>query len=92
MNILLWISGILGFSANIPYIRGIVTSRKTDTPMKPIRISWFVWLILDALVVMNSLDNGMTYLEIALPIGYLIGDLMVVLFAIRYSLRNVDRY
>jgi hypothetical protein len=85
MEKLLWISGILGFVANIPYIRGIVTSRKTDNPMKPIRISWFIWLLLDALVVMNSLDMEKSYLEIALPLGYMCGALMVVLFAIPYG-------
>ncbi len=85
MEKLLWISGILGFVANLPYIRSIITSRNTDNPMKPIRISWFIWLLLDALVVMNSLDIEKSYLEIALPLGYMCGALMVVLFAIPYG-------
>ncbi len=81
----LWISGLLGFTANLPYIYIIWKTRNSPDSVKPIRISWIMWLILDCLVLTNSWDANNSALATALPIGYTAGAFLVNLFAIPYG-------
>ncbi len=85
MKTLLIISGILGAIANIPYIISILKSRNTLNPMKPQRVSWFLWALLDVLILATSLAKGDTLYEVALPLGYTIGAVAVAILAIPYG-------
>jgi len=84
-EILLIFSGISGAAANIPYIIAILKSQNTDNPMKPQRVSWFLWALLDVLILTTSLINGATLYEVALPLGYTIGAVAVAILAIPYG-------
>lgn len=85
MDILLLISGLLGFWANIPYIREVIKSQNTPEPMKPSRVSWIIWAVLDILIVATSIANDKGLLEIALPIGYMMGASFVALLSLKYG-------
>lgn len=85
MDILLWLSGILGFLANIPYIIDIIRTRNTTKPMKPSRVSWIIWAVLDILIVATSTANGKTPIEIALPLGYASGASFVAFLSLFYG-------
>jgi len=85
MKTVLIISGILGALANIPYIIAILRTRNTSNPMKPQRVSWFLWALLDVLILLTSLTNGATLYEVALPLGYTIGAVVIALLAISYG-------
>lgn len=85
MKTILLISGLLGFVANIPYIASILKTRNDAKPMKPSRVSWFIWALLDVMIVATSLNNGKTLIEIALPLGYAFGASVVAVLSIPYG-------
>lgn len=85
MKIVLLISGLLGFLANIPYALAILRTRSSDEPMRPSRVSWFTWAVLDILIVASSIANGATLVEIALPLGYLFGAVCIAILSIFYG-------
>lgn len=85
IDILLWLSGILGFLANIPYIIDIIKTQNTPEPMKPSRVSWIIWAVLDILIVATSTANGKSPLEIALPLGYAAGASFVAILSLKYG-------
>jgi len=85
MNTILWISGILGFLANIPYIVSIIIKRNSENPMKPSRVSWIIWAILDIMIISTSITNGKDWIEIALPLGYALGATVVAILSLFYG-------
>lgn len=84
-NLLMNPQFLLGFSANFFYIYAIWKSRKNQEPMKPVRISWFIFFMLDLLIMTNEILNGKTISELGLHIGYLLGAFLVFLVSIPYG-------
>jgi len=85
MNIILWISGILGFLANIPYIVSVIRKRNSENPMRPSRVSWIIWAVLDIMIISTSIANGKELVEIALPLGYALGASFVAILSLFYG-------
>ncbi|MGB0925383.1 MAG: hypothetical protein ACPGTS_01600 [Minisyncoccia bacterium] len=76
---------LLGFTAHIFYFYAIWKSRNSIEPMKPVRVSWFIFFILNILILANEVINGKNFNELGLQIGYLFGSFLVFFISIPYG-------
>jgi hypothetical protein len=72
-------AAIIGFSANIPYIIGIL-NRKT----KPNKATWMIWAVLSVIIAASYYASGARDTAWT-PIAYAIGATMVAILSVKYG-------